>query len=446
MSTNHEIFLFVSAAPAILKVLVVFVAAVILGRFRIHLGISLTIGGIALNFWAGLAPMDVAANLIKSFSNLGIWLFVLIMFLVLEIGRYFTDEENSNEIVAAVRRWSGRHGATWVLVSLPAIIGLMPMPGGAILSAPFVQQTGSRVNGSPEWKTAVNYWFRHVWEYWWPLYPGVIVAMVLFKMIPLWKFALAQSVFTVVAIGAGYFFLIRSHVSRLAEIKTETGGSSRRAVFLFLPLAVVVISAMCLPSAFIRLIPFEDKHTAQIVKMLAMLTGLVIAVAIIVLDDIRAGKKKTRPVMFEWKSLSIEMSLVGTLAFSGMLESSGLLPQASRELAASGIPLVIIVAVLPFVAALVMGLAVGFVGTSFPIIVSLMTASGSDMNPVATLALAYGFGYMGMMMSPVHLCLLATRDYFASNLLAVYKLLTPCLISVFVFAVMYYAGLRLMGW
>jgi len=60
---------------------------------------------------------------------------------------------------------------------LPAIIGFLPMPGGALFSAPLVDDCDSAQSVSAHRKTAINYWFRHVWEFWWPIYPGVFLAM-----------------------------------------------------------------------------------------------------------------------------------------------------------------------------------------------------------------------------------------------------------------------------
>jgi len=42
---------------------------------------------------------------------------------------------------------------------------------------PLVDQANEGAPRTPEWKTAVNYWFRHTWGVLWPLYPGIIVAM-----------------------------------------------------------------------------------------------------------------------------------------------------------------------------------------------------------------------------------------------------------------------------
>jgi hypothetical protein len=36
-------------------------------------------------------------------------------------------------------------------------------------------------------------------------------------------------------------------------------------------------------------------------------------------------------------------------------------------------------------------------------------------------SLAYASGYMGMMLSPVHICFLVSKDYFKASLLASYR-------------------------
>jgi hypothetical protein len=77
--------------------------------------------------------------------------------------------------------------------------------------------------------------------------------------------------------------------------------------------------------------------------------------------------------------------------------------------------------VLPFIAGIVTGIAVGFVGTSFPVVITLIaTMNIAPENTGSLIFIAYVFGYTGMMLSPVHLCLLLTKDYFKANLLKVY--------------------------
>ncbi len=53
----------------------------------------------------------------------------------------------------------------WAMGSLASLVGLLPMPGGAMISAPMVGEVAKDLDLSREDKTAINHWMRHVWEY-----------------------------------------------------------------------------------------------------------------------------------------------------------------------------------------------------------------------------------------------------------------------------------------
>lgn len=61
---------------------------------------------------------------------------------------------------------------------------------------------------------------------------------------------------------------------------------------------------------------------------------------------------------------------------------------------------------------------------------------GLDFLAYASLACA--FGCMGMMLSPIHLCLLVTQDYFAANLVKAYRLLLGPVAMVLVSALFFF--------
>ncbi len=431
--------------PAIAKILIVFVSMLALTRLKIQLGLALVLGGVALNFWAGMPFLVTLANLGHALTSSEVWLLMAITTLIIELGRFMTEKRNADEIIAATMRWGGRHGRAASLMALPAVIGLIPMPGGALFSAPFVEKAGDRDGSDPEWMSAVNYWFRHVWEYWWPMYPGVIVAMAIFKM-DARAFIAAQFLYSPVAVGAGYFFLIHPHLQRLMDAHGGDSVHSRRAWFVAVPLIVTLSSLFVLPPLLKPLLPHGFQES---VRMLSLLVGLVFAVGIVFFDEVRQSGSLLPRTMFSslvrWKGLNVLASLCGVLVFKVMLDTSGLLPLASKDLVMSGIPIVVAVAALPFLAGIVTGLALGFAGTAFPLVVGLMGAEGSDLTPMATLVLAYGFGYMGMMLSPVHLCLLVTKDYFEAPMQKVYWRVLPCVLCVLVYCIMAHTVLAMLG-
>lgn len=437
--------------PAVLKILIVFAGMLAVTRVKIPLCIALVLGGVGLCLWAGLPVLLTLGHLGSAVVAGDLWLLLAVTVLIIEIGRHITQPGNADELTAAVHRWGGRHGRAASLIALPAVIGLVPMPAGALFSAPFVERAGAGIDPRSEWQSAVNYWFRHVWEYWWPLYPGVIVTLSLFDM-DVRTFIAAQSPYTLVTLVAGYVFLIRRHAPAMQGAVPGAVGNPRRAFMTILPLLVVIGSLFVFTPLLDALMPAVS---AQMRKMWTVLLGLVFATAVIFIDEYTerraaggAAGKRTRlfSAVLSGRSLTVLFTLTGIMIFKFMLEASALLPLASEELVASGIPVAVAVAGLPFLAGMVTGTAVGFSGVSFPLVVGLLGAEASGLTPLATLVLAYGFGYMGMMLSPVHLCLLVTRDYFNASIPAIFRLIAPCALVVSLYSLAAYAVLSFLGW
>ena len=423
----------------LLKLLVVFAGILVLNRLRLPLYLALLLGGLAFNFWGGNAPAAVAGNFARALFNIDLWLLVVITALTVEFGRELADKRNTAALEDIARRLGGDAGRLWSLMVLPALIGLMPMPAGALFSAPLVQQAAHEGHWKPEWKAAVNYWFRHVWEYWWPIYPAVIIGIAVFKM-DTWRFIAAMILFTPAAFAAGYFFLIRPHRRRLALAQARSAGSLRRFLVLMWPLAVVIMCVILLPPVMSRVFPAIG---AQTNKLLAMLIG--IAIGLFIIWRRTRGESKLFASFFNARHLGIQVTIGSIIHFQSMLETSQLLPAASAELVQSGISLIPIVAILPFLAGLITGIAAGFAGIAFPLIVGLLESGGCGLTPMATLALAFGFGYMGMMVSPIHLCLIMTRDYFSARLVPIYRQLAPVVAAQTLVVVLIFLFFKALG-
>ena len=66
----------------------------------------------------------------------------------------------------------------------------------------------------------------------------------------------------------------------------------------------------------------------------------------------------------------------------------------------------------------IVGLTIAFVGITFPILMPLM---GGAPPSLGLLALAFGSGFAGVMLSPVHLCLVLSGEYFNADMAKVYQ-------------------------
>jgi hypothetical protein len=105
------------------------------------------------------------------------------------------------------------------------------------------------------------------------------------------------------------------------------------------------------------------------------------------------------------------------MIFQETLMVTGPLDGVSRFFVDSGLPPLLIVTAIPFLAGVMTGLTVAFVGITFPILLPLM---GSEVPSPGLLALAFGSGFAGVMPSPVHLRLVLTREYFNADMAKVY--------------------------
>ena len=317
-------FDFLFAISPVAKILLLFALILASSRVRVPLGLALVIGGLLVDLWAGRLPAAVWTDLAGSLTQAELWLLVLNIILVIEFGYYLSHPPNSAAILALARRLGGRHGRTLSLILIPAVIGLVPMPGGALFSAPLVGETLREKEFPAPWKAAVNYWFRHIFEYWWPLYPVVIVtlSMISFKS---WQFFLLQIPFTLVSLIAGWFVLIRPHVHTLADEVREPQARDHRLLIVLLPLVLVVICTLFLPPLIRKMVPAASAATGT---LLAMLAGLVFSLLLIAWTSRRDREFRLFAHLWSAKTGDVVFTLGGVMVFQAMLDASGLLPEA----------------------------------------------------------------------------------------------------------------------
>jgi integral membrane protein (TIGR00529 family) len=411
--------------PALIKVLSCFGLMLALNRLRLHLSICLFIGAVAVGFWMGLSPERVIHSLLASLSSLETLQLVAIICLILMVSQLMRI---SGQLDRIVKTFIGIvQDASTVSVVMPALIGLLPMPGGALFSAPMVETAVAGCSLSQDRKTAVNYWFRHIWEFWWPLYPGVVLAVGLLQ-VELWRFILIQAPLTLISVAAGSLFLLRPlRESRgkgdLPDFRLQTMGS-----FLWeaMPIAVVVVCIVFL--ALLRSVLVWSGSSIILPTAFPLLMGLS-ACLIWVICANRLGLGHLGKALIDRNTLPMVLLIFGIMAFKGALVDSQAVLQIREEMVLYQIPFLMVIMAMPFISGFITGITIGFVGATFPLLVPLF-AGLSALDFLLHASLAYVSGYVGMMLSPVHICLLVTKDYFNASLAASYRLIFKPAVTV----------------
>jgi len=319
----------------------------------------------------------------------------------------------------------GRFPSTAAVAALPAAIGLLPMPGGALFSAPLIDQYDRENHLSGDLKTQINYWFRHIWEFWWPLYPGVILAVDL-SGLPLLQFCGLQIPLTLSAIAAGYFFFLRKLPTAFGRSRSVESPSLGKALF---PVFLVIVLYGVISLAF----PGLGSYMALWIGMAAALVFVLITrpqpLRVILREafSLKALNMMVIVAVIRIYGAFVETAPAGGAAVTEMMRS---------ELLALGIPIFLLIMILPFITGLATGISIGFVGASFPIVLSLM--GGGEAPPLAGVFMAYLAGFSGIMMSPVHLCLVVTGKHYRSSITKTLAMIGPVMLATAGAGALYY--------
>jgi len=412
MSTEWLLYL-----PAYIKVGGSFLGILLLNYFGLPLGLAILLFSILLPLWAGTG-MNGLYYQITSFTQPQNYILPVIILLLLFFTESLSKTGRMERTIRALKEWlKSKH---LILAGLPALVGLLPMPAGALFSAPFVASVDEKEEIEPSHKVAINYWFRHIWEYWWPLYPGVILAMQ-YSRLPVIAFFLIQIPFTLAAVLGGYIFILRKIKGKddqdLGYGRIDTG----EVLSAMGPIGLLVTISL-VGSAVLPLLGIEG----TLANLIAMLVGLIIALWSIFSGHAAAFRPSVRMLtrMDTWLMIAL---VVGIQTFSAALlcplDAAGatLITGMRDEFIRTGIPLITVIMLIPFISGMVTGVAFGFVGASFPIVFALVGPEPTAGLSAATTAFAYSFGYMGMMLSPMHACFVVTAEYFCTTVFGAYR-------------------------
>jgi hypothetical protein len=427
--------------PAYVKVGISFFGILAAYRFGLALGYSILVFACVLTLWTGtgLAGCVYQAHSLLSPEN---YLLLAVILLLLFFTEALDKTGKMKRTIGALESWC--KSPRLLLAGFPALVGLLPMPGGALFSAPLVAAVDTENRLKPAHKAAINYWFRHIWEYWWPLYPGIILA-IKYSGLSSGLFFLIQMPFTIAAAAGGYAFIMRG-VGKNEPRQSMGKLDIREAAATLVPIGVLV--AVSLAGSFS--LPFLriPGMTKTLANLIGMLGGLCIGLLLIFRKNTGALPLAT-PMFAKKNTWEMMLLVLGIQVFAGAL-TVPLLPHGGAALTAAtlvmsmrdefmrmGIPIVLIIALIPFISGAVTGVAFGFVGASFPIVYALIGASPPLNVVLAATTFAFGFGYMGMILSPVHICFVVTNEYFKSGMFAAYRyILMPVLVVLIAGCVM----------
>ena len=406
--------------PALVQVLVIFSLVVIATTKKVHLGLAAALGGMGLGLWRGLAPTAILGFTLMEVMKADT---LLLLILIIGIMAFSAAMKKSGGMDAFSKALEGITPSSRIaMATAPLLIGTLPMPGGAILSAPLVDAMDPGRTRGGETLSAANYWFRHNLELVWPLYPSFVLSASITGL-SVGRLMILNAYSMPILFVLGLIFILprlRSSSNAVAADAPERPVFTKRlAVFgrSVMPLALLLGSYVVVDFLWRYVSPalsLGDGVTTVLGRYLPILCGIVVGSAYIGFSpgglDAFRGSVNTN-------TLKLVAVVAGIRIFSSLISAAGVAVAAAGELAAAGIPALVAVALLPFVAALVTGIGFGYVGLAFPIVLGLVPEN-SAFPREAAIVLAGAFGYAGMMLSPLHVCMVVSADHFDAGIVA----------------------------
>ena len=427
----------------------VFALILILARMKVPLVLAITAGVFVIGFLFGMRGEQVLYTALagviqpRTISLTIVTMLLLCLSMMMRLGGQMDD------IVSLAKSVLRRPVVT--MAALPALIGLLPMPGGALFSAPMVESAAGSGKLARSVLSAVNYWFRHIWEHWWPLYPGVILAVELVREtmgtaeIAYLPFAACQLPLGVFMVVSGLLLFRRMRPDLRTKSAPPPPGTARKLLWatssIWVILLVWVPAKYVLALLILPLVPANVRRPVQDgLAYLPLAAGLIVSICWTVKLKGHSWRDVAKTLAAK-QIYAMGVLVVSVMAFQYMLGQIGAPARIAGDLKALHVPVVLVVAILPFIAGMVTGLAIGFVGTSFPIVLALVALPDhGSIRPYV--ALAYGFGHLGQMMSPLHVCHIVSNQYFKTSFGPVYRQVIPSAGLAALLIVAYFVVLR----
>jgi hypothetical protein len=237
--------------------------------------------------------------------------------------------------------------------------------------------------------------------------------------------------FTPFAIIAGYLFLLRK-VKKTKAFQHSRSFNLGDITKTLGPIGLLVIISI----GGSVLLP-KTQVPESISNLVAMLIGLFLAITIIVIGNPKV-LTSSFSMLTSKKNFSILLIVIGVQLFYtslklpiGQEDSVNLVALMKDEFNGLGIPIILVMIILPFISGLITGIAFAYVGASFPLVFELLGVDPPLNKLIATAAFSYGIGFVGMILSPVHICFVVTNEYFNSRMLKAYKYLIWPAITIF---------------
>ncbi len=382
----------------------IIVIGIVMALSKYELGIILSLGAVA---FAILAGADILQSLINVLIDPSILVLMIIVTVIPILGGLMEESGLMMEMIQKMRV-----SKKFSLMVMPALFGLLPVPGGALMSAPIVDQIGSEEDTNK--KVSINVWYRHMLILIYPLSSSLIVASVLTN-INLYTLVIALLPCLIIMWLVGYTTMVKN-VSPFSE---QGERDLKRAFHNLLPIIIAPIIDFIARTFFNFSVP-----------ELFLLVGLVFSIWI----ALRFGNinfSSVKNISKKMKIWRFPFIIFSMFLFLEVFILSG----APEEIASLNLTVFLFILIGFF-----LGFATGRIQLPISILVPIYLVQYAVLTmSILDFVFIYTSIFLGYLITPIHPCVAYSTEYFKTDFKKVVKVLgKPTLISIIILIGVYW--------
>lgn len=375
-----------------------FLLIVIMIIRKVNIGTTMFTASIVMGFIAGFGFLGIMKVLFLSITEIATVQLLAVVYVICILSYILQKYGILNKMADSLEELFNNNWFSLML--LPLLVGVLSVPGGAVISAPVVDSVGDKMGIGNVRKAAINMIFRHLVFFLFPFSTTIILASQISGVSP-YTIIKYNAPIGIVSILAGYIIFIRSSVkaAKGETVRPDKGLIKRigAALMYTSPLWVGIVFNLAFG------LPF----------FLALAPG--IAIAYLLSGKERDGFAKDIVSGINWNML---YGVAGIMCLQGFIKQMPSIAQWINDLLESGIDIRILI----ILSAAVLGLlTANSTATNGMLLPMFMPLAGSVYSEAYITSLLFVASFMFYLISPMHLCQIFTSEYFKVDVKELYR-------------------------
>ncbi len=403
----------------LIGVAIAFIIILVLIRKRVNFGASLILGSLIIGVFSlqVITVFDIPKAMIEasvySFEKQEMMTetieLALLMTLILVLAKCMQETGAIGKLIESLRTFFSRGGTLGVI---PAVYGLMPIPGGALFSAPFIDNEGDKYQLNKDKKNFLNVWFRHIW---FPIFPisqaMIIICSVSFSHLPMERLILADLPAFLAFIVIGWVFL-RRYTGKISKPQRSSSKKYSGLVYLLPPTVPLL---------------FYPLRFAGLSETRCFLLG--VSFGLFLLYVLTKTEWRQYLTLLK-KSLTwkLAFAIFGIMIFRKMIEVSQIRIFMIDQMQGLAFPALIVIIFIPLLLGVLTGSDFGAIALSYPLVEPFFAFAGVQL--IGLTSIIFLSSLVGYLVSPIHLCNVLSSEYLKTDTTRMYKMLLPAMAAL----------------